>query len=667
MCSSCVFSSRFCQRPCLDQRIRDPNAAPPAVYQTERYGNLTYTIAGLTTGATYKVRLHFAEFYWGNAGQRRFNVSINGTQFLNNFDIIAVAGAPNKGTIQEFTTTANSSGQIVITYTTITDNAKASGIEIIGNNAPVITVSSPAGGVAILNNTNATLILNATVTDDSPVVTTSWSQVSGPGPVVFGTSNAPITTAGFPQTGVYVLRLTASDGSLQSSQDITVVADPNATFGSGLAAYWKFDEVADTTADDSSGSGLNATVSSSTLWTNAGYINGAVNIAGVAANNINAGHPSALNNLFTNGATVCAYINPASAGGGTLGRIMDKSGGGWILFNQTLSSGLLQLRFEQAFTNSRTNKWQIDNLAPTGSWTHVVVSYNSSSPTNSPAIYINGLAASLADVSAGPFSLANTALNDSTTDLFIGNRQDTLRAFDGRIDDVRVYRRALGRAEAFALALLPAANRAPSVDAGTNQIGVVDVPIALTATASDDGAFTTTWSKLSGLGNVTFGNAGVTNTTAVFDSAGVCVLRLTGDDGQQQVVSSMSVTVYATAYDAWVASYGLTGNDALPDADLDGDGMNNMQEFLSGTNPTDSGSVFRIVSVANEGNDTRVVWTTTTGHDYTLEVSSPLGGFSTNDFARIFSVTNAVGGATNYLDVGAASSGARYYRVHLGP
>jgi len=104
--------------------------APQAVYQAERYGNFTYTFTGLISGATYKVRLHSAETYWTAVGQRRFNVTINGTQVLTNFDIIAAAGAPNKAVISEFNAVA-SSGQIVIQYITVTDNARASGIEII--------------------------------------------------------------------------------------------------------------------------------------------------------------------------------------------------------------------------------------------------------------------------------------------------------------------------------------------------------------------------------------------------------------------------------------------------------------------------------------------------------------------------------------------------------
>jgi beta-glucanase (GH16 family) len=104
--------------------------APQDVYQSERYGNFTYTFTNLTAGLNYKLRLHFAEFYWTAVGQRRFNVLINGTQVLSNFDIIAAAGAANKANIQEFNATPNS-GQIAIQYVKVTDNAKSSGIELL--------------------------------------------------------------------------------------------------------------------------------------------------------------------------------------------------------------------------------------------------------------------------------------------------------------------------------------------------------------------------------------------------------------------------------------------------------------------------------------------------------------------------------------------------------
>ncbi len=106
------------------------NPAPMQVYQTARIGNFTYTIPGLVAGSSHTLRLHFAETYWSSAGARIFNVSINGTQVLTNFDIFATAGAKNKAVIEQFTANANSSGQYVIHFTSVKDNSLVSGIEV---------------------------------------------------------------------------------------------------------------------------------------------------------------------------------------------------------------------------------------------------------------------------------------------------------------------------------------------------------------------------------------------------------------------------------------------------------------------------------------------------------------------------------------------------------
>ena len=106
------------------------NPAPMAVYQTARIGNFTYTIPGAAAGSSHTVRLHFAETFWTSSGSRIFNVSINGTQVLSNFDIFATAGAKNKAVIEQFTVNANSSGQYVIQFTSVKDNSLVSGIEI---------------------------------------------------------------------------------------------------------------------------------------------------------------------------------------------------------------------------------------------------------------------------------------------------------------------------------------------------------------------------------------------------------------------------------------------------------------------------------------------------------------------------------------------------------
>jgi Malectin domain len=108
-----------------------PNPAPEAVYQTNRYGPMTYTIPGFTPGGKYIVDLHFAETYWTAPGQRLFNVLLNGNQVLTNYDIFASAGGEFIATVQSFAVTADSTGTITIQFVAgAADNPQINGIEI---------------------------------------------------------------------------------------------------------------------------------------------------------------------------------------------------------------------------------------------------------------------------------------------------------------------------------------------------------------------------------------------------------------------------------------------------------------------------------------------------------------------------------------------------------
>jgi hypothetical protein len=75
---------------------------------------------------------------------------------------------------------------------------------------------------------SATTNLDGTVTDpDGDPVTTLWTVVSGPGLVVFTDDTAIDTTVNFTIEGVYTLRLTASDGVLQTSDDVLINVTTN--------------------------------------------------------------------------------------------------------------------------------------------------------------------------------------------------------------------------------------------------------------------------------------------------------------------------------------------------------------------------------------------------------------------------------------------------------
>ncbi len=107
------------------------NPAPQDVYLTERYGNMIYTFPNMVSETSYKIRLHFSEIYFTSTGSRVFNVYINGTKVISNYDIYAETHAQGKVVVKDYVFTANASGNIVIQFETIEDNAKISAIEII--------------------------------------------------------------------------------------------------------------------------------------------------------------------------------------------------------------------------------------------------------------------------------------------------------------------------------------------------------------------------------------------------------------------------------------------------------------------------------------------------------------------------------------------------------
>ena len=89
------------------------------------------------------------------------------------------------------------------------------------NQAPVVNAGSDQ--LVILPNKG---ILNGSAVDDGlpigGVLTVFWQQISGPGTVTFDNPSAAQTSASFSQAGTYLLRLSAADGQLLSSADVTV-------------------------------------------------------------------------------------------------------------------------------------------------------------------------------------------------------------------------------------------------------------------------------------------------------------------------------------------------------------------------------------------------------------------------------------------------------------
>jgi hypothetical protein len=124
---------------------RASSPAPQSVYQNQRWGvNLTYTVPNLSANGAYTVRLHFVESFFNAAGRRVFNVNVNGSQKLSNFDVFAAAGAENRAVVEQFAVNANSSGQIIIQLIPGVNYPSIAGVEIVGGTSSSTPAPSPS-------------------------------------------------------------------------------------------------------------------------------------------------------------------------------------------------------------------------------------------------------------------------------------------------------------------------------------------------------------------------------------------------------------------------------------------------------------------------------------------------------------------------------------------
>ena len=118
----------------------------------------------------------------------------------------------------------------------------------------------------------------------------------------------------------------------------------------------------------------------------------------------------------------------------------------------------------------------------------------------------------------------------------------------------------------------------------------------------------------------------------------------------------------------WKQQYGLNPFDpTVAAADPDGDGVSNLQEFLLGTDPTDSSSPFRVAGITLQGPDVLITWSSVGGMTNAVESTPDPGGSYSNISGNII-ITGVGLTTTNYLDAGAATNTpANYYRVRLVP
>jgi len=116
---------------------------------------------------------------------------------------------------------------------------------------------------------------------------------------------------------------------------------------------------------------------------------------------------------------------------------------------------------------------------------------------------------------------------------------------------------------------------------------------------------------------------------------------------------------------AWLRHYGLPIDGSADTTDPDLDGLNTWQEWRCQTDPTDAGSVLRLLSATPAGNDVLVAWPGVAGVSYLLERSTDLG--ASPRFTPVATNLFVPTGTNTFTDTGAAALPSVFYRVGVNP
>lgn len=203
----------------------------------------------------------------------------------------------------------------------------------------------------------------------------------------------------------------------------------------GLVRHWKLNETSGSTATDSSGYGYNGTYTNWPTLNQSGKCKTSVSLDGY---NDYVDLPTSVVNGLTD-CTISVWVNLDTVG--TWSRIFDfGSSTSSYMFLTPKNSYTNRLRF--AITTSGTGGEQVIDTTTTittGTWYHVAVRFNGSVAT----IYVNGVQVG----QNSSMTLTPSSLGASWNNYFGRSQYSADPYLDGRLDDFRIYNRALSASE----------------------------------------------------------------------------------------------------------------------------------------------------------------------------------------------------------------------------
>jgi hypothetical protein len=224
----------------------------------------------------------------------------------------------------------------------------------------------------------------------------------------------------------------------------TAPLPPGLASEADLYAHWKFDETSGTSAADSSLSS-NTLTTTDVAWTD-GEIDGAASFNGTSSR---ADCPHHASLQVADEVTLSAWVYPTAVGQSSDSVIAGKGEG----LGHTYS---FRFRFDRTVrcdirTDAGNNTLVTTAALPLNEWSHLAVTWNRLAASPNRYIYINGTVAASGHVTDTPRAVQNTSSRFVVGSPYTEAERANAR-FQGRIDDVRVYKRALPAAEVAALA-----------------------------------------------------------------------------------------------------------------------------------------------------------------------------------------------------------------------
>ncbi|WP_109830588.1 LamG-like jellyroll fold domain-containing protein [Reichenbachiella versicolor] len=362
---------------------------------------------------------------------------------------------------------------------------------LIKTNIPPVADAGPDLSVAV----NTSVMLNGANSFDpdgnSSETSLSWIQLDGPSVTI---NNSDEATANFTPTltGTYVFQVTIEDaeGAIDQDQTTITVVEEMADILDHLVARWSMEEGSGTILTESSPNNNEGTISGATYSTDVNDLsNHSLSFDGVD-DQVDIGTLD----LTGNELSITFWAKPLSFGVRDA-RILCKAIGTdeqdhyWMV--STLDGDLrVRLKTENGGTTTLIAR---NTPLDIGEWAHFAVVYNG----NQLLVYKNG---TLTDQVAKSGALSSDPLLAAA----IGNHPGSIsKPFDGLLDEMRIYNRALTIEEINVVknASVAGQNLPPIADAGIEQEVTVGTLALLNGSNSSDPngeTLTYTWTQVSG-------------------------------------------------------------------------------------------------------------------------------------------------------------------------